>query len=65
MSWANHGEVARVNGGYLGCVDPLSCGDDAGIGAAEWEVGILGDEFAHAGEIFGKQRGDHSVAALG
>ncbi len=51
MGGAHDGEVAAVQGGDPGDVEAFGDGDDAGVGAAQVEVGVGFDEFGDTGPV--------------
>lgn len=64
MGWSDDSKVAAVKGGYLGGTGAFGGGDDAGVNATEGEVGVLGDQLAHAGQVLREDCGHRAVAAL-
>jgi hypothetical protein len=50
-AWGDGGEVAAVGGEDCGDRAAFGDSDDAGVRAAEWEVGVLLDELGHALEV--------------
>lgn len=62
MRWTHDCEVAVVEGGDAGDAEAFGDGDQAGVGAAEAEVGVGLDEFTDAGPVVWAERFDGEVA---
>ncbi len=59
---SNDGEVAAVEGRYVGDVQPFGEGDDGGIGGAGVEVGLLAHQVCHPGGVDFGQLGEQQCA---
>lgn len=53
MGGPDDAEVAVVEGGDLGGAEAFGDGDEAGVGAAEGEVGVAVDELGDSGPVVG------------
>lgn len=51
VGWSHGGEVAPVEGGYLGYAEPLGNSYDRGVNDPESEIGISLDQLDHSGPI--------------
>jgi hypothetical protein len=58
MSRSYGTEVAVIEGGDFGDVEPLGDGDDCGVGGAQREVRVDLDEFGHTLVIFNLEIND-------
>ena len=63
VTWPHDAEVALVERHQLGDVQALGQGNDAGIGRAERQVGVLLDQLGGAGKVV--SRGTHDVEEPG
>lgn len=51
MTRPDYREVATIQRGYLGAVQPLGEADHGGVGGAERKIGVLVNKVRHAGEV--------------
>ena len=51
MLWPDDGEVAPVQGGHVGQLQPFRDGDDRCVDGAQRQVSLSAHEFGHAGYV--------------
>ncbi len=49
VPWPDDAEVAVVQGGHCGEVEPFGEGDHGRVDRSEWQIGVGGDEISDCG----------------